>query len=178
MNSVTLMLSALIATLVVPLAHGGAASMNQGGYHLHVLPLNDHSIMFNYSRTTAQSSYSSYSKTNTQSSSSSHRQQTIVNLDPDSLKEPNMLTIKASTGAQLRGQVMVNGVVLHKLSGNQAIINLSSHLGMGRNAIEISGGYQPQDASVLIKFAGSDTTITQQSQGNGTLKQTLIFEIR
>jgi hypothetical protein len=111
-------------------------------------------------------------------SSSSQYQRTVIRLDPSSLKSANILTISAPVGTQLKGQITVNGVVIHRLKGHKASINLSPHLSRGVKTIEISGFYQPKNASVSIKFSSPGSNISQQSGGSGTLRQLLVLEIR
>jgi hypothetical protein len=117
-------------------------------------------------------------KTAQQYSHSAQLQKTFVNLSPKSLKLPNVLTISAPVDVQLKGAITANGSVIQKLQGNRATLNLSPYLSSGKKTIEILGSYQPKEATVSVKFSGPETTITQQTGGNGTLRQLLIFEIR
>lgn len=108
--------------------------------------------------------------------SSSTQQTTGVSINSDALKSPHILSIK-STDAQLTAEVSVDGVVIKKLQGSQSF-NLSPYLSDGVNKIEITGSYKPASDSVTVEFSGANTQVTQQTSGNGTLKQSLVITVR
>lgn len=105
-------------------------------------------------------------------------QESTINISSNNLRKPNTLIISGTTpGTQLNGDVRVNGVVVQRLRNNRTQINLSPRLSKGSNTIEISGGYRPTTSSVQILLSGPNTRISQQTQGNGILNQTLIVNV-
>jgi hypothetical protein len=88
-----------------------------------------------------------------------------------------MLKVDASN-AQLNGHITINENRIIKLTNKQESINLSPYLFRGKNIIEISGSYSPQNSRITIEFSGTGNQITQQTSGSGILKHTLIVEVR
>ena len=115
--------------------------------------------------------------TNSQYSSSSQRGDT-VSFTSTAKQQLYILTVAANTPTQVTGQIIVNGVVIHKMQKNNTSINLSPLLSKGKQKIEISGSYKPASSSVFIKLSGPGTEVTQQTGGNGRLTQTLIIDVR
>jgi len=105
-------------------------------------------------------------------------QESTINISSNNLRKPNTLIISGTTpGTQLNGDVRINGVVVQRLRNNRTQINLSPRLSRGNNTIEISGGYSPTSSSVQILFSGPNTRISQETEGNGILNQTLIVNV-
>jgi len=105
-------------------------------------------------------------------------QETAITIDSASLAQPYTLSLSTSQGAQLTGQITLNGRVIQELKDNQASLNLSSLLSKGRQEIKISGNYQPVNSSVKVEFLGPGTQVTQLASGNGILNQTLIIDVQ
>lgn len=113
----------------------------------------------------------------TAQASSSAQQTTGVSINSDALKSPHILSIKSKENVQLTAEVAVDGVVIKKWQGSQSF-NLSPYLSLGVNKVEISGNYKPASSSVSIEFLGANTQVSQETSGNGTLRQTLIVTVR
>jgi len=109
---------------------------------------------------------------------STQAQETAITIDSASLGQPYILSLSASQGTQLTGQITLNGRVIQELKDNQASINLSPLLSKGRQEIKISGNYQPVQSSVKVEFSGPGTQVTQLTSGNGILNQTLIIDVQ
>jgi hypothetical protein len=114
----------------------------------------------------------------TQHRISLQQQKTAINIDINNLSSPCILSITPAGYTQLVGKISVNGVVIQNLNKNQASVNLSPLLSTGINYIEISGNYKPAQDSVRIEFAGPGTKVTQETGGNGILRQTLIIAVQ
>ena len=116
---------------------------------------------------------------NYQSNQSFQRQTTTstISIDRANLRQPQMLKVDASN-AQLNGHITINENRIIKLTNKQESINLSPYLFRGKNIIEISGSYSPQNSRITIEFSGTGNQITQQTSGSGILKHTLIVEVR
>lgn len=105
-------------------------------------------------------------------------QMTIFNLPREGLNFPFLLLILPSPSIKnLQGQVLLNGKVIEQLNLTGTKLNLSSQLKVGRNQLIITGKYAPVDATVRIHLEGLNTQVDQQTEGNGTLNQTLILEV-
>jgi len=109
--------------------------------------------------------------------SSFQHQQTAITMNRTNLKAPHFLTITTARSTQLVGEIAVNGVVVKNINNNQASVNLSPLLSTGINSVEISGDYKPARDSVRIEFSGPGTKVTQQTSGNGILRETLIIAV-
>lgn len=133
-----------------------------------------HNNTMNYSSNFAYSSTFTTAQTNI----SSQQQTTGVSVNLNDLKTPHILSIKTAENTQLNGQITVDGLEIKKLQGNQISFNLSPYLTKGVKKIEILGNYKPASSSVKIEFSGSSTNVTQQTSGNGTLRQTLIVTVQ
>ena len=121
---------------------------------------------------------SSDSTTVSSQGQSTQVQETAITIESASLAQPYILSLSASQGTQLTGQITLNGRVIQELKDNQASINLSPLLSTGRQEIKISGNYQPVDSSVKVEFSDSGTQVTQLASGNGILNQTLIISVQ
>ena len=109
--------------------------------------------------------------------SSFQHQQTAITINGANLKAPHFLIITTAGSTQLVGEIAVNGVVVKNINNNQASVNLSPLLSTGINSVEISGNYKPARDSVRIQFSGPGTKVTQQTSGNGILRETLIIAV-
>ncbi len=106
------------------------------------------------------------------------RQETFISLESANIGQPYVLSISATPGTQLTGQITLNDSVVQEFKDNQAEINLSPLLSKGRQKIKISGNYQPVQSSFQVKFSGPGTQVIQQTSGNGILNQTLIIDVQ
>ena len=128
----------------------------------------------------AQSSRQTSIKTSSltkQYSSSSQTQSSSITIDAVSLQQPNWLNVKATANSRVEGQIIINGVVVKELEGDTTSVNLSPYLSRGKTKVEILGSYQPKSSSVKVEFIGPDTTIMQETGGNGLLKQILTISV-
>ena len=105
-------------------------------------------------------------------------QQTIISLNAVDTNQPHILSISTPTATELTGEIQVDSRVIHTLSNDDNKINLSPYLTTGRHTIEISGNYSPETASVTVEFTGNRKQITLQTGGDGSLNQTIIFDVR
>ncbi len=104
-------------------------------------------------------------------------QSTSINLSASELNQPLWLTIKALNGANLQGQIKLNGQVIQGLQGTNAQVNLSNYLSPGNHEIAVTGNYSPAQGSVIIEVNGNGTQISQQTRGTGILNQQLNMEV-
>lgn len=104
-------------------------------------------------------------------------QRTAISLNQENLKAAHILSITTTGQPQLVGTITVNGVVVKTINNAEVSINLSPYLSTGTNYIEVSGNYKPANDAVQIKFSGPGTKVTQQTGGNGILRQTLIIAV-
>lgn len=113
-------------------------------------------------------------------SNRSFQQQTTtstISIEHKNLRQPQILKINASN-ARLNGHITINQNRIIKLGNKQESINLSPYLFRGKNTIEISGSYSPQNSRINIEFSGTGNQVTQQTGGSGILKHTLIINVR
>lgn len=108
---------------------------------------------------------------------SSSNQTTEINLDAARLRSPHLLRISASDEAILSGTVAINGEVVEQLDRRETVFDLSPYLTSGRQEVVISGHYSPARSSVQISFSGPGLQVSQQTGGNGLLRQTLIINV-
>jgi len=127
-------------------------------------------------RVTIMNSSSSYS--NRQQTSSSQQQKTAINLSSANLRAPHTLSVSTPANTRLVGQITVNGVVVKNFNSHQTAINLSPYLSKGTKTVQISGNYKPASSSVRIEFFSPGTKVSQQTGGNGIVRQTLIITVR
>ncbi|HEY9640616.1 MAG TPA: hypothetical protein V6C57_09030 [Coleofasciculaceae cyanobacterium] len=111
----------------------------------------------------------------TQSGSFS-QQQTTLNLNAANLKQPYILSV-STAGAQLNGQIVLDGKVIQVLSSDRAQINLSPYLTVGQHTVEISADYAPASSSIRVEFSGVGTSISQQTSGSGRLRHILLIQV-
>ena len=105
-------------------------------------------------------------------------QRTSVNLNTDDLNRPLLLTVKALNGANIQGQIHLNGQVIQSLQGNTTQVNLSNYLGRGNYDIIITGSYYPSQSSVSITLDGNGTQVSQQTGQTGFLNQQINLEVQ
>lgn len=121
---------------------------------------------------------SSFSTPNTsQSPSSLQQQKTAITMDAANLTSPSILNITTAESTQLVGKITVNGVIIKTFNNSRVSVNLSPYLAKRTNSVEIFGNYRPAQNSVQIEFSCPGTKVTQQTGGNGILRQTLIIAV-
>jgi hypothetical protein len=111
------------------------------------------------------------------SSNSSNIQRNSLSISTANLKQPHILKIN-SPNAKLQGEIKINGKVVRRLKNNQSEINLSPYLSVGQQKVQVSGRYTPATASVSVEMKSSDSNISQQSSGSGTLNYTLDLNVQ
>jgi uncharacterized protein YxeA len=110
--------------------------------------------------------------TSQQSSYSSGYQKSILNLDAVNLNQPHILSINTS-GNQLNGQITVNGKLIKQINSNQIQMNLSPYLSVGQHTVEVTANYTPPSSAISVEIYGPGVSVTQQTNGSGTLNYTL-----
>ncbi|MDJ0510623.1 MAG: hypothetical protein QNJ64_15415 [Crocosphaera sp.] len=105
-------------------------------------------------------------------------QSTSINLNHNDLSQPLVLTIKALNGANIKGEIYLNGQVIKTLQGNTTEVNLSNYLSRGNYGILITGMYYPSQSSVSITLDGNGTQVSQQTGKTGLLKQQINLEVQ
>lgn len=121
---------------------------------------------------------SSSSQSVNQSSSSSQSGILEINLNSANLGQPYILSISATSGTQLTGQITINGTVFKDLKDSSVEVDVSPLLAKGTQTIKITGNYQPVESSVEIKLSGPGIEVSQQTSGNGIIDQTLIVNVQ
>ena len=116
--------------------------------------------------------------TSRQSMNSFQEQKVTININSSNLERPHVLNISSNRASQLTGEVTVNGVVVKKFNEEQNSIDLSPYLSKGRKTVRISGSYKPVQSSVQIGFSGPGVQVSQQTSGEGVLRQTLILNVQ
>lgn len=106
------------------------------------------------------------------------RQNSGIRLDSHNFRQPHNLVVTANAGTQISGRITLDGKVIQTIRGRRTAINLSRCLSKGRHTIEISGNYRPASSSVEVEFSGPGTTVSQETGGSGTVRQTLILDVR
>ncbi|MGK7939217.1 MAG: hypothetical protein AB4062_03495 [Crocosphaera sp.] len=105
-------------------------------------------------------------------------QSTSINLNPNELNQPLLLTVKALNGANIQGQIYLNGQVIKTFQGNATQVNLSNYLSRGNYGILITGSYYPSQGSVSITLNGNSTQVSQQNSQTGFLHQQINLEVQ
>lgn len=105
-------------------------------------------------------------------------QSTSFDLHREDLKRAYWLTIQATSGTRMRGQIQLNRKVIQRLNGSSTIVNLAPYLRTGRQEVVIKGNYIPSEATVLLELKNDRTHIRQQNRGDGSLNQILIINVR
>ncbi|MEO1402267.1 MAG: hypothetical protein AAFV72_13630 [Cyanobacteria bacterium J06635_1] len=108
---------------------------------------------------------------------SSQTQETQVDIAAADLASPHILEISTPGVSQLSGEVLLDGVVIKTLSGEQLTFDLAPYLDTGSNVIEVTGRYSPASASVQLTLDGPGLSLSQQTSGSGNLAQTLVLEV-
>ena len=101
-----------------------------------------------------------------------------INLDSANLGQPYILSVSATSGTQLTGQITINGTVVKDLKDSSVELDVSPLLPKGTQTIKITGNYQPVESSVEIKLSGPGIEVSQQTSGNGIIDQTLIVNVQ
>ena len=126
----------------------------------------------------SSSSSSGYTSQSSSSySSSSGYQSSSLTLSKANLSEPHILSITTS-GKRLTGKVVINDKVTKKLYGNKIEFDLSPHLSVGKNTVEIDAGYAPASSNLEIEMNGPGSTVSQQSSGNGVVNSNLNIMVK
>jgi hypothetical protein len=113
-----------------------------------------------------------------QSTDSEQVQRTTIELSTTDLKANHVLKVSAPLDTKLNGKITINGRVVKQFGNQGTAINLSPYLSRGRQTIEVSGRYMPVDSLVELTFSGPETQVSQQTGGDGVVKQTLVIDIR
>ncbi len=124
-----------------------------------------------------QRSSSSSGYTSQQSSSSSGYQSSTLSLSRANLSKPHILSITTS-GKKLTGKVVVNDKLVKKIYGNKFEFDLSPHLSVGDNTVEIDARYTPSSSNVDIEMNGPGTSVSQQNSGNGVVSSNINIVVR
>jgi hypothetical protein len=111
-----------------------------------------------------------------QSNFSSTYQQNFLTFRATNVSQPHILTVKTS-GAQLQGEITLDGKIIKLLNSNQVEINLSPFLSVGEHQVKISGRYSPVSSSASITLSGPGTNVMQQTSGNGILYHVINMSI-
>lgn len=134
----------------------------------------------NISRSTSKSvqhSSSSSGYTSQRSSNSSGSQSSTLSLSRANLNQPHILSITTS-GKRLTGKVVINDKVTKKLYGNKVEFDLSPHLSVGENTVEIDAGYAPASSNLEIEMNGPGSTVSQQTSGNGVVNSNINIMVK
>ena len=117
-------------------------------------------------------------KQNHNFSQSYQEQQTTVDVPSSDLDMPYLLSVSLPQNeTQLTAEVFINGQSIRKIRGSHNTIDLSSYLTFGQQIIEISGIYSPDQATVKIELIGKATQISQETGGNGKIRQKLVLNV-
>ena len=126
----------------------------------------------------SSSSSSGYTSQHSSSySSSSGYQSSSLTLSKANLSEPHILSITTS-GKRLTGKVIVNDKFVKKLYGNKVEFDLSPHLSVGKNTVEIDARYAPASSTVDVEVNGPETSVSQQNSGNGVVTSNINIMVR
>ncbi len=107
-------------------------------------------------------------------------QETTVSLDAVELKQPYLLKITISdiNTELIAGEIKLDNRVIKSLNNSHIEINLSPLLSTGIHKVEISGKYRPANSTVKVELLGSQTQVSQETSGSGTINQILIINVR
>ncbi|MDJ0697021.1 hypothetical protein [Mastigocoleus sp. MO_188.B34] len=126
----------------------------------------------------SSSSSSGYTSQSSSSySSSSGYQSSSLTLSKANLSEPHILTVTTS-GKRLTGKVIVNDKFVKKLYGNKVEFDLSPHLSVGKNTVEIDARYAPTSSTLDVEVNGPETSVSQQNSGNGVVNSNINIMVR
>lgn len=103
---------------------------------------------------------------------------TVININSANLKRPYTITISAHPGTYFTGHITLNNQIVKTFAGNKATMNLSPCLSKGRHTIQVSANFRPATSSVEIELSGPETKVTQATGGNGTIRHTMIIDVR
>lgn len=100
-------------------------------------------------------------------------QQSSLQVSAANLNRPHLLSINTS-GAQMTGEITVNGKVVKQLNNNSNVnIDLSRYLSVGEHTVAISARYAPSSSPISVELNGPGTSMTQQNSGNGVVNYTM-----
>jgi hypothetical protein len=109
-------------------------------------------------------------------------QSTTLNIDRADLTEPHILRVRGAANNSpirlRRIEVTMNGKLLRSIVDNSLELNLAPLLKTGRYEIEISGNSPQPTDTISVNFTGKNTNVSQQFSGTGTLKQTLVINVK
>ncbi|TVP63332.1 MAG: hypothetical protein EA343_08435 [Nodularia sp. (in: Bacteria)] len=106
------------------------------------------------------------------------KQETIINLDIDELKENYFLKVSGSTlNTRLTGNIKLNGIIISEITDNSTEISISPLLKKGKNTVDITGSYTPTTSGFKVELTGPNTQISQENTGNGNIRNTLIIYV-
>lgn len=106
-------------------------------------------------------------------------QQTSISLRAADLSQPHWLHVTpARSGVKLSGTIALNGRAIQVLGRQGTRLNLAPLLSPGKHVIEIRGSYVPASAGAIVEFIGSNSTIRQETRGDGTLQQAIVIHVR
>lgn len=100
-----------------------------------------------------------------------------INIDSANLGQSHILSISPPRRIQLIGEITINGKLVKKLNNEKVALDLSRFLSPGKQIINISGSYKPEESSIQVEFLGPGTQVSQQIGGSGKLSQTLIVDV-
>jgi hypothetical protein len=168
----TLLLSISCVTFLI----ASTTALAQSSIQQNSVQINDNGVCVtsNDSKVNLRNSAS----TSRQSMNSFQEQKVTININSSNLDRPHILNISSNRASQLTGEVTVNGVVVKKINNDQNSIDLSPYLSKGRKTVRISGSYKPAQSSVQIGFSGPGVQVSQQTSGEGVLRQTLILNVQ
>ncbi|MEM8779636.1 MAG: hypothetical protein AAGF26_12340 [Cyanobacteria bacterium P01_G01_bin.49] len=105
-------------------------------------------------------------------------QSTSIDLESSELNQPLWLSINALNGANLQGQIKLNGRMIQRINGSETQVNLSNYLSRGEHQLMVTGSYYPSHSSVIIELNSNTTQVSQQTSGTGSLNQQLTIGVR
>ena len=106
------------------------------------------------------------------------RQSSTLTLSRNRLNEPHRLSIRSEGATRLSGQIQVNGRVVKTLEPGTTTLDLAPYLSGNTTTVALTADYAPASARVAMEFTGPETTVSQQTSGNGQLNYELVLELR
>lgn len=106
------------------------------------------------------------------------RQTNTVTLRRDLLDEPHYLTLRSEGASRLNGQILINDRIVRNLDAGSLTVDLAPYLTTGTTTVTLTADYAPTNASVVLRFEGPETTVSQQLSGTGQLNYQLVLDVR
>lgn len=103
------------------------------------------------------------------------KQESIINLTLNDLKENNFLKISAANG--FVGNIKLNGRNIKKIVANNTQIPLANILKKGKNILEIAGVYKSTGFPFQVELLGPNIQLSQSSGGSRNIKQILVIYV-